>query len=109
MNTFKVADLNIIIERHNDPEFKEFFIQAHCEIVDESNPKGGEAFIVNIVSPLYLKAYIGDSVEIGRGLILSNDFDKEKIKSRIQILINKSNASTWNELSTFIEKYFDWV
>lgn len=109
LNKFKVTDLNIITEKHSDPEFKDFFIQAHCEITDELSAQGGEAFIVNIVSPLFLKNKIGDSVELGRGLILLNDFDKEKVKRKIQGLINKSNAKTWDELTPFIAKHFDWI
>lgn len=109
MNMFKISNLNVITERRIESEPKQFFIQAHCEVVEASNPKGGEAFIINVVSPGYLTVQIGDSFVLGRGMILTNDFDVEKIKEKIQTLVNGSKAQSWAELSSFIERYFDWV
>ncbi len=108
MSYFKVKDINIITEIH-DEEYKNFYIQAHCEIIEATNPIGGEAIIVNIVSPLYLENNLENSIKFGRGLILCNDYDKLKIMNQLQSLIEKSKSNTWQELSIYIEKYFNWV
>lgn len=108
---FQIHKINTISENWGD-EADDFFIQAHCEVrtLDE---QGGEAFVAKIVSPKAFQkemdAQDDFSYEIGRGYIITNDFDKIKITEILQKLLIGSNADNWNELFSYMKKYFDWI
>ncbi len=108
---FQIHKINIISENWGD-DIDDFFVQAHCEIRSIDEP-GGEAFMANIVSPKALQKEIDSqdsfSYEFGRGYLIVNDFDKNNILEALQKLMEGSNANNWDELSSYIEKYFDWI
>lgn len=100
-----------IINQNWGGDVDEFFIQAHCEVRQKDTP-GGEAFNINIVSPKFLVKELGSSdsaYEYGRGYLFTTDYDERSILSEIQKLIDGSHAQTWDEIITFIEKYFSWI
>ena len=107
MGFFKIADLNTITELGDKD--KQFFIQAHCEVTEEKNSKGSEAFLVNLVSPFYLKKKLGNSIELCRGCLLMNQFSKQNTVAFLQSFIDKKKEKIWDELSTYVEKFFDWI
>ena len=104
---FTVNDLNIIHESTSE-NYEDFAFQCHVEI-SESDSKGGEAFVADVVSPKRLEKFVRDEIQIGRGLIITNEFNKSEIIKRIQKLINGFEAESWDEMCVKIEKYFDMI
>lgn len=104
---FIVNDLNIIHESTGD-NCEDFSFQCHIEIT-ETNSKGGEAFVVDVVSPKRLEKYTKDEIQIGRGLIITDEFSKSEIIKRIQKLIDGFEAENWDQLCAMLERYFDMI
>jgi hypothetical protein len=108
---FYIDQINLVSERWGD-DVDDFFHQAHCEVKCDGSP-GGEAFIVNIVSPIALQKEFSENeaftYEIGRGFLIVNDYDKNSISKALQRLIDAGSADSWDGLCTYLERYFDWV
>ena len=108
---FKVVELNIVTEKWGDEE-SDFYLKVHAE-VKEDGAAGGEAFVVDVISPKSLASNFpkGDqfAYEFGRGYLLVNDYNKPKIIESLQGTIDRSGANNWDELFTYVGKYFDWV
>ena len=106
---FRVVDLNRI-NQHWSENGDEFLVQAHAEIEQVGQP-GGEAFQVTVASPSMLVSELAgrDEIESGRGYIFLNDFDERKVLAWLQKLIERSGASSWQELQAYVERYFDWI
>lgn len=106
---YKVYSLNKIYETWGDGE-NDFFVQLHCEIMGEGSG-GGEAVLINVVSPPNLHSRLIGSAfpEVGRGYLLSLDYNEKSIIHCVQGIIDRSGADTWRELKVYMERYFDWV
>lgn len=106
---FKVSGLSKIHEHWGDDP-NEFVLQFHCEVIRHGEP-GGDAFHVAVASPLQLAKELkhGDGIRLGRGYIFTLDYDERAIISRLQTLLDGSGAATWEELETYITKYFAWI
>jgi hypothetical protein len=110
MTNFEAYQLSIINQNWGD-EPTDFSIQVHCEVKETGKP-GGEAFLVNLISPNSLNTELFDEEfrsKFGRGYLIINDYDEVKILLTLQKLIEGSCASNWNELISYVEKYFDWI
>lgn len=108
---FYIDEINLVSEQWGN-DVDDFFHQAHCEVKCQDSP-GGEAFIVNIVSPKALQKEIstaeGFAYEIGKGLFIVNDYDKNSISKALQKLIDGGNAESWDSLCSYLKRYFDLV
>lgn len=108
---FKIVKLNTISEKWGEDE-SDFYVKVHAEVVEDGAP-GGEAFSVDIISPKALESDLppGEQFasELGRGYLIVNDYNKPKIIESLQRMIAGSGANNWEELSTYVEKYFDWI
>lgn len=106
---FQVVAINRIHE-HWSETAEEFVVQVHAEVQQIGHP-GGEAFRVTIASPSALVSELADRDDIvsGRGYLFLNDFDESKVINWLQRLVERSGASTWDELQWFVERYFDWI
>ena len=106
---FRVSGLSKIHEHWGDDP-NEFLLQFHCEVVKSGEP-GGDAFHVTVASPLQLSQELrhDDGIEFGRGYIFTLDYDERAIISRLQTLLDGSGASSWDELVSYVSKYFDRI
>ena len=106
---FQVVAINRIHEHWSDTA-EEFVVQAHAEVQRVGDP-GGEAFQLTIASPSALGSELAgrDDIISGRGYVFLNDFDEPKVLRWLQRLLERSGASTWDELQRFVGQYFDWI
>ncbi len=110
MSLFKVSQLSVIREVWGD-DVDDFWIEVHCEVQSQTEP-GGEAFSLSIVSPKSLLTELNGEdfrAEYGRGFIITNHFDQNKIIGKLQKLVDGSEASSWKELIDYMSKYFDVI
>jgi hypothetical protein len=108
-SVFRVADLTKTHE-HWGENATEFLVQLHCEVTKAGDP-GGEAFQVTVASPQQLARELGGGgeVEFGRGYMFMLDYDEREVLSRLKGLLDRSQSATWEQLSSFVTRYFDWV
>lgn len=103
MSTFKIYDINIIDELStNLSNYKTYYI--NCEILKEGD-EGGEAFSLNVIET-------DDKTKLNnieQGCLFIDKFQKEKVISTLQSFIDKCGATSWNDLSSYVEKYFLWI
>lgn len=106
---FEVVAINRIHESWGDAG-DVYLMQCHAEVISPDAP-GGEAFRVTIASPSAFVAELANHDEIvsGRGYIFMRDYDEPKVLAWLQRMVDNSNASNWDELTTYVERYFDWL
>ncbi len=105
---FKVAGLTTINEEWGE-EPEDFCVQLHCELT--SDGPGGEAFVVTVLSPVALARGLDGSerVDWGRGCLFMKDYSAPLIEAELQLFIDKSGADTWDALSQYVGKFFEWI
>lgn len=105
---FRVAGLTTINEQWGD-EADDFCVQLHCELT--SDDPGGEAFVVNVLSPATFAKGLDDphSVGWGRGCLFMRDYSATVVQAELQSFIDRSEATTWDELSEYVARFFDWI
>ena len=102
---FSVRELTVIHESFGDhPEH--FTALLHDEVVASGTP-GGEAFVVNVVSPSVLARV--DEPELGRGMVVATDYDLAAIQARLNRLVQYAPVTDWDSLVGYVDRYFDWV
>lgn len=105
---FNVTGLTTINEEWGD-EPDDFCIQLHCELADEE--PGGEAFVVTVMSPKVLARGLTDphTVDWGRGCLFMRDYSAPAVRAELQRFVDQCQADTWDELSDYVGRYFDWI
>ncbi|MFP2905389.1 Imm8 family immunity protein [Pyxidicoccus sp. 3LFB2] len=108
-STFKVAGVTKLHEQWGE-DAAEFLVQLHCEVVKSGEP-GGEAFQVIVASPQQLSRELQRERrgEFGRGYMFMLDYDEREVVSNLQRLLDRSGSSSWQELASFVTRYFDWI
>ena len=106
---FRVAGLTKIRE-HWGEESGQFLVQLHCEVTRAGDP-GGEAFQVTVASPgqLLLELQHGEGAEMGRGYLFMIDYNEKEITARLQRLLDRSGATSWQDLVSSVTRFFDWI
>lgn len=107
---FIAKKLNFINEEWgSSPD--DFIIQAHCEIACEGEP-GGEAFIVNLVSPKRLEKMLRTGAEPvieGHDLFIMESVNEANVLALIQAMLYRTKANTWKELMDLTSVAFQWI
>ena len=102
-----LVGLNIGTENWgNNPD--DFWIVVQADI-GPNNGKGSETFTFNVTSPKRLSLLLQESsIEIGRGLLIMEDYNIRKIESSIAKLIENCIANTWYEVVLLLTRYSYW-
>lgn len=108
-SVFEVVGINPIHEHWGDSG-ECFLVEAHVE-VRQMGQTGGEAFRVTIASPSMLVSELADRHEIflGRGWIFVRDFNEPQMRLWLQRFLERSGASSWQEIEAYVDRYFDWI
>lgn len=103
----KIKAINKTIESWGE-NFDDFYIQIQADIGPEGD-KGSETFTFYAASPKRLQNLIDDKqIEMGRGLLIMNDFDIRLIESAIERIVSTCMRETWEEVAMLISRYAYW-
>lgn len=100
---------SIIVSYENwGEEYDDFLITVEADIGPE-NEMGAETFTFNVISPKRL-SHMGmeGEIQLGRGLLIMNDYNYEQVKQRIATLLKGCARDTWREVSMMVAKYARW-
>jgi len=107
---FVASKLNFINEEWGtSPD--DFIVQAHCEITCDGQP-GGEAFIVNLVSPKRLEKMLrlgAEPVIGGHDFFIMENVNEGNVLALIQAMLYRTKANTWKELIDLTSVAFQWI
>lgn len=102
----KLVTLHISYEDWGDnPD--DFLIHLEAFIGPEDEP-GTEVFYFSALSPKRLVRMIEDDIELGRGLLISSDFNLPKIETKIRQLLTNCHRDNWDETIKAIWRYARW-
>lgn len=89
-------------------EYDDFWVTVEADIGPE-NGMGAETFTFHVTSPKRL-GFMGmtGEIQVGRGLLIMNDYNYEQVKQRINTLLKGCVRDTWQEVSITVAKYARW-
>ena len=80
------------------------YVQAE---IGPDNDNGSNIFGFNICNTKWIDENL-ESAIFGKGLIIVNNYNFEKIKEKIENLCSKIQEDTWNDLAIRISRYGQW-
>jgi hypothetical protein len=104
-----VKVLTIFEEEENwgDTE-DDFWLMVQADIGPKDD-RGAETFTLYVTSPKRLSGMLGNGEsQIGRGLLIMNDFKKSEVEKVINRLLNNCKRNTWEEVELALCRYFYW-
>ena len=105
----EIKAYNVINEIWDDID--EFFISCQVDI-GFKNELGAEIYSFDIVSPKKLqKMLMGDSVEIGKGYFIMNDYNRNSVLNKIEKLIDRkiledNKYDIFDEISVYFKTQY---
>jgi len=89
-------------------DYDDFSISVEADIGPE-NEMGAETFTFHVTSPKRLSHMgMAGEIQLGRGLLIMNEYNYEHVKQRIATLLKGCTRDTWSEVSMTIAKYARW-
>ncbi len=86
----------------------DFWIIIQADIGPKDN-KGSETFTFYATTPKHLNSKLyNNEIQIGRGLLIMNNFNVYDIKDVINRLIENCKRDTWDEVANAICRYAYW-
>jgi len=86
----------------------DFRIMVQADIGPKDD-KGSETFTFYATSPKRLESMLyNNEIQIGRGLLIMNDFNVDDIEVVIERLIENCKRNTWNEVALALCRYSYW-
>ncbi len=104
---FEISSLNIISSDLGDSN-DDFWINAQVDI-SAINDYGAETFNINVVGIGRLKSIVESQDLLGRGIIISRDFNETRLRGIFENLLKKIKADSLEQLCLELEKYFDLI
>ncbi|MDQ2087664.1 Imm8 family immunity protein [Herbivorax sp. ANBcel31] len=102
-----IVGMNVISENWGN-ELDDFWIVVQVDIGPQ-NGKGSETFTFNVTSPKRLKLVLeGSHIEIGRGLLIMDDYNKKTVQETVRRLVEKCKGETWDEVVLALCRYAYW-
>lgn len=99
----KLIALNTIIEDWGEND-DDFWITVQADIAVDN--RGSEVFTFTVVSPVRLGLINRSAhVIIGRSMLITSDFDIEKVKETIGKILMGIKGESWDEIITQISRY----
>lgn len=97
-----------VIDENWGEEYDDFSISIEIAVGPDGE-KGSENFFFTVISPKRLESIIEiNGIEFGRGLLIMKEYNYEKVKNRILLLLEKCKRDTWIGVATSIAKYARW-
>lgn len=91
-------------------EIDDFLISYQLDVGPDEVDHASDLFTFDVVSPKRLnKILITSEVEIGRGYLIMNDFDENKVMTTVKRLIRSSYSSDFELSLVSLSRYFRWV
>ncbi|MGG4132080.1 Imm8 family immunity protein [Paenibacillus illinoisensis] len=90
-------------------DLEEFYVCLDA-FIGEVGSKGSEVFRFNIVSPKWLLKALenSDEIELGRGYLITSDFNISKVEYRIKTIIGNCQRTSWDDVIHAISRYAIW-
>jgi hypothetical protein len=100
---------SIIVSYENwGEEYDDFWITVDADIGPE-NGMGAETYTFHVTSPKRLGHMVETGeIQLGRGLLIMNEYNYEQVKQRIATLLKGCKRETWKEVSMTVAKYARW-
>ena len=90
----------------------DFYVCLDVYVCEEGskNPYAYELFIIHIVSPKWLEKRLNDTheMEIGRGYIITSNYNLPRIESKIKHLLTNCKGENWDMVIQTISRYGIW-
>lgn len=102
--------LNVISSDWGDTD-DDFYVQAHCELKDETS-NGGEAIILYAVGIKRLTKMVqstSDDVTFRPNYLIMNDYNEKHILDFINKKICSLKTGTWEDLRSSLSHNFEWI
>jgi immunity protein 8 of polymorphic toxin system len=104
---FEISSINII-SSHQGNSKEDFWINLQVD-VSAIDDHGAETFNVNVVGVDRLKSIVETEDLIGRGLIVSTNFNETRLRRMFENLLVKIKADNFDDLCLEFERYFDRI
>lgn len=102
-----IKSINVSFEEWGD-EYDDFWITIEFDI-GPTEGMGADVFTFNVTSPKRLGKIVAlGEVESGRGLLIMNDYNFEKVTKLVSDLLKGIQQNTWSEVAMNIAKYARW-
>ncbi|TDL51618.1 hypothetical protein E2R60_18495 [Paenibacillus dendritiformis] len=103
----EIKAIHIFSEDWGD-EPEDFCVKLEADIGIEGI-NGSEIFKFTIISPKYLgKLLTGNEVKVGRGLLITNDFNINKVEHEIEKIIKACSSDSWDKTSLLLSRFAQW-
>ncbi|MEK4730872.1 Imm8 family immunity protein [Paenibacillus sp. SEL3] len=90
-------------------DIDDFYITYHVDIGPKEISGASDLFSFELVSPKRLDRMVGQgSIIIGRGHIITSDFNEKKLEETLSHIINKCSDDDINKANHNLSKYFRW-
>ncbi|MEC0232975.1 Imm8 family immunity protein [Paenibacillus kribbensis] len=103
-----IKALTKIFEDWGD-DIDDFYITYHVDIGPKEISGASDLFSFELISPKRLDRMVGQgSIIIGRGHIITSDFNEKKLEETLSNIINKCSDDDINKANHNLSKYFRW-
>lgn len=90
-------------------EADDFFISYQVDVGLENVLGATDMFSFDVISPKRLSKMLESTyIEVGRGLLLMNDFDQNKVINTVERLVKISQEEKEEDTLSNLSKYFRW-
>lgn len=90
-------------------DIDDFYIMYHVDIGSKKISGASDLFSFELISPRRLERMVGQgNIIIGRGHIITGDFNEKKLEEVLYHIINKCSDDDINKANYNLSKYFRW-
>lgn len=71
--------------------------------------EGADCFTFYVTSPNFLsKSIAHDECQIGRGLLILNEFDWDQVERAVTTICAQAEGDTWEQIAAYLSRYFHY-